>query len=58
MQGLQDLAIRDLFDRGVMYYQEEKRNYTVTVSMFEIYSDKVYDLLNNHEKLKLLEDKH
>jgi hypothetical protein len=25
--------------------------------MYEIYSGKVYDLLNNHEQLKLLEDK-
>jgi hypothetical protein len=25
--------------------------------MYEIYGGKVYDLLNNHEQLKLLEDK-
>jgi len=29
----------------------------VTVSMYEIYGGKIYDLLNNHETLKLLEDK-
>jgi len=29
----------------------------VTVSMYEIYGGKLYDLLNNHESLKLLEDK-
>lgn len=27
------------------------------VSMYEIYGGKIYDLLNNHEHLKLLEDK-
>ena len=25
--------------------------------MYEIYGNKIYDLLNNHETLKLLEDK-
>ena len=57
MQGLQESAIKDLFDRGVTYFQEHKRNFTVTISMFEIYGGKVYDLLNNHEQLKILEDK-
>jgi kinesin family protein 2/24 len=57
MQGLQELAIKDLFDRGVNYFQEHKRNFTVTISMYEIYGGKIYDLLNNHEMLKLLEDK-
>ena len=57
MQGLQELAIRDLFDRGITYFSEHKRNLTVTISMYEIYGGKVYDLLNNHEQLKILEDK-
>jgi kinesin family protein 2/24 len=57
MNGLQELAIKDLFERGVYYFQEEKRNFTVTVSMYEIYGGKIYDLINNHEQLKLLEDK-
>ena len=57
MQGLQELAIKDLFDRGVNYFQEQKRNFTVTISMYEIYGGKIYDLINNHEQLKLLEDK-
>ena len=57
MLGLQDLAIRDLFDRGVSYFQNHSRNFTVTVAMYEIYGGKIYDLLNNHETLKILEDK-
>lgn len=57
MQGLQQLAVTDLFDRGIYYWQNASRNFTVTVSMYEIYGGKIYDLLNNHEQLKLLEDK-
>lgn len=57
MQGLQEAAIKDLFDRGVKYYEEKKRNFTVTIAMYEIYGGKIYDLLNNHETLKILEDK-
>lgn len=29
----------------------------MTISMYEIYGGKIYDLINNHEQLKLLEDK-
>lgn len=29
----------------------------MTIAMYEIYGGKVYDLLNNHEQLKILEDK-
>jgi len=57
MQGLQNLAVSDLFERGINYWQNNQRNFTVTVSMYEIYGGKLYDLLNNHEPLKLLEDK-
>ena len=57
MQGLQEMAIKDLFDRGITYYQDYQRNFTVTIAMYEIYGGKIYDLLNNHENLKLLEDK-
>lgn len=57
MQGLEDLAISDLFDKGYNYHTQQRRNFKVTLSMYEIYGGKVYDLLNNHEQLKLLEDK-
>ncbi len=57
MQGLQELAVRDLFDMGINYFQDHHRNFTVTVAMYEIYAGKLYDLLNNHEALKVLEDK-
>lgn len=57
MQGLQEYAIKDLFNKGVSYFQDFKRNFTVTIAMYEIYGGKIYDLLNNHEVLKILEDK-
>ncbi len=57
MLGLQQLAIKELFEKGIDYLQNHGRNFTVTVSMYEIYSGKVYDLLNNHETLRILEDK-
>lgn len=57
MNGLQELAINHLFDKGVTYFEKEKRNFTVTVAMYEIYGGKVYDLLNNHDVLKIAEDK-
>ena len=57
MNGLQGLAVQDLFVRGIDYWQNDQRNFAVTVSMYEIYGGKIYDLLNNHEVLKILEDK-
>ena len=57
MQGIQNLAVQDLFERGIDYWQNDQRNFAVTVSMYEIYGDKIYDLLNNHEQLKIMEDK-
>lgn len=57
MNGLQESAINYLFDKGVYYFEKEKRNFTVTVAMYEIYGGKVYDLLNNHDILKIAEDK-
>mmetsp|Transcript_34252 Transcript_34252/g.48677 ORF Transcript_34252/g.48677 Transcript_34252/m.48677 type:complete len:561 (+) Transcript_34252:74-1756(+) len=57
MQGLQDLVAEDLFmtlssgDLGCTL-----DNTTVAVAFFEIYSGYVQDLLNNRNKLKVLED--
>jgi kinesin family protein 2/24 len=57
MEGLQEQSIKDLFDKGIYYFREQRRNFTVTISMFEIYGGKLYDLLNNHKQVKILEDK-
>jgi kinesin family protein 2/24 len=57
MNGLQDIAVKDLFERGIDYWENHQRNFTVTVSMYEIYGGKLYDLLDDHHVLKLQEDK-
>lgn len=57
MNGIQGIAVKDLFERGINYWENHQRNFTVTVSMYEIYGGKVYDLLNDHNELKLREDK-
>jgi hypothetical protein len=57
MNGLQSIAVHDLFERGINYWQTQKRNFTVTVAMYEIYGQKVFDLLNENKPLKILEDK-
>jgi kinesin family protein 2/24 len=57
MNGLQGIAVKDLFERGIDYWENHQRNFTVTVSMYEIYGGKLYDLLNDHAQLSLREDK-
>jgi kinesin family member 2/24 len=57
MNGLQSVAVKDLFERGIDYWENHQRNFTVTVSMYEIYGGKLYDLLNDHAQLSLREDK-
>lgn len=49
MNGLQSIAVKDLFERGIDYWENHQRNFTVTVSMYEIYGGKLYDLLNEHQ---------
>lgn len=57
MNGIQDIAVKDLFERGIDYWENHQRNFTVTVSMYEIYGGKIYDLLNDHQVLSIREDK-
>lgn len=57
MNGIQDIAVKDLFERGIDYWENHQRNFTVTVSMYEIYGGKIYDLLNDHQQLSIREDK-
>ena len=53
VNGLYVLASRDIFR-----YLElpEYQKFTVLVSFYEIYCGKLYDLLNNKQKLSVLED--
>ena len=52
MKGLQDSAIDSLF-----YAFDDDDEYAFYVSFFEIYSGRLYDLLNNRNKVMALEDK-
>ena len=52
MKGLQDAAIDSLF-----YAFDDEDEYAFYVSFFEIYSGRLYDLLNNRNKVMALEDK-
>jgi kinesin family protein 2/24 len=52
MRGAQEFAIRDLFHLG----KKTNPSLKYTISFFEIYEGRLFDLLNNREKLVLLED--
>ena len=54
MKGVQTSSIRDVFELAATKYAEEKATYTL--SFFEIYGGKLYDLLNNKKKLIVQED--
>jgi kinesin family protein 2/24 len=50
MKGLQSMVVQDLFrmvSRSAVFY----------VSFYEIYGGKCFDLLNSHEKLRIMEDR-
>lgn len=54
MKGVQEEAIKDVFKLGSSKHKD--LNVTYYVSYFEIYRGRVYDLLNEKEKLEVMED--
>lgn len=54
MKGVQEEAIKDIFSTGAGLHKNKNPNFYA--SFFEIYRGKVYDLLNNKERLEILED--
>jgi kinesin family protein 2/24 len=56
MKGIQDLAIDSLFD-AFNNPKIKNNKFEFYVSFFEIYSGRLYDLLNNRNKVSALEDK-
>ena len=54
-QGIYALSARDVF-KLLASPKYRKENLTVYASYFEIYSGKVFDLLNKKKKLSVLED--
>ena len=57
MKGIQDAAIYHIFDNFSELKTILKKNFKFFISFFEIYSGRLYDLLNNRNKVSALEDK-
>lgn len=53
MKGIQSIAIKQLFSNT----RDTGKRFEFYVSFFEIYGGRLYDLLNNRNKLSVLEDK-
>ena len=52
MKGIQNLAIESLFQES----QKIKKKFEFYISFFEIYGGRLYDLLNNKNKLQVFDD--
>ena len=52
MKGIQNLAIESLFQES----QKLKKKFEFYISFFEIYGGRLYDLLNNKNKLQVFDD--
>ena len=52
MKGIQNLAIESLFQES----QKLKKKFAFFISFFEIYGGRLYDLLNNKNKLQVFDD--
>ena len=55
MKGIQNLAIDNIFEECKNIYGEDN-NLSFYISFFEIYGGRLYDLLNNKNKLQVLDD--
>ena len=59
MKGIEQSAIETIFEdfENLKKIKNMKKNFKFFVSFFEIYSGRLYDLLNNRNKVMALEDK-
>ena len=57
MKGIQDAAIYSIFEDFSEISKKLKKKFKFFISFFEIYSGRLYDLLNNRNKVQALEDK-
>ena len=57
MKGIQDAAIYSIFDDFSEMSKQLNKKFKYFISFFEIYSGRLYDLLNNRNKVQALEDK-
>lgn len=56
MEGVQKLAVNDFFAGADIMREETGKLYTFTVSFYEIYNGKIYDLLDGHKMKRVQED--
>ena len=54
MVGVQELMVKDLYDMAANKYAD--LGATFSISFYEIYSNRLHDLLNNRKVLQVLED--
>ena len=59
MKGIEQSAIETIFEdfQNLKISKNMKKNFKFFISFFEIYSGRLYDLLNNRNKVMALEDK-
>ena len=57
MKGIQDAAIYNIFENFSELATQLNKKFKYFISFFEIYSGRLYDLLNNRNKVQALEDK-
>ena len=59
MKGIEESAIDTIFEdfENLKIEKKMKKNFKYFISFFEIYSGRLYDLLNNRNKVMALEDK-
>lgn len=57
MEGVQKLVVSDLYAGAEIMKEETGKMYTFTVTYYEIYNGKVYDLFDYHKEKKVQESK-
>lgn len=57
MEGVQKLVVHDFFEGAEIMKEETGKIYTFTVTYYEIYNGKVFDLFDNHKEKKVQESK-
>ncbi|CAI2387058.1 unnamed protein product [Moneuplotes crassus] len=57
MEGVQKLVVNDFFAGAKIMKEETQKRFTFTVTYYEIYNGKVFDLFDRHKEKKVLESK-
>ena len=57
MEGVQRLVVNDFFAGAEIMKEEAGKKFIFTVTYYEIYNGKVFDLFDNHKEKKVQESK-